>query len=92
MRVCATLLLALSFSISLLQVYTQMMVPFCPHWSEHVWRNVLHCKGSVWHAGWPKAEQPDLILQVNMMLGSVPCPVLVQSEEGIARGLRKALC
>eukprot|EP00891_Asterochloris_glomerata_P006901 jgi/Astpho2/6901/fgenesh1_pm.00106_%23_9_t len=48
-----------------MEVYTQMMVPFCPHWSEHVWRNVLHCKGSVWHAGWPKAEQPDLILQAT---------------------------
>ncbi|KAI8379665.1 leucyl-tRNA synthetase [Radiomyces spectabilis] len=31
-----------------------LLAPVCPHWSEHVWRNILHKDGSVTNAAFPQ--------------------------------------
>ncbi|XP_071703919.1 leucine--tRNA ligase, cytoplasmic-like [Rutidosis leptorrhynchoides] len=43
-------------------VQTQLIAPICPHYAEHVWRDVLNKEGFVIKARWPEAENPDLTL------------------------------
>ena len=38
-----------------------MMSPICPHWSEHMWMNVLSMPGSVCHTTWPSFTPYDPI-------------------------------
>mmetsp|Transcript_15983 Transcript_15983/g.48853 ORF Transcript_15983/g.48853 Transcript_15983/m.48853 type:complete len:1056 (-) Transcript_15983:31-3198(-) len=46
-----------------------MLAPFCPHWAEHVWRNVLAKGESVLKASWPAAEPEDaLVSQMQAFL------------------------
>ena len=44
------------------EVQTKMLAPICPHWCEHVWRNLLGKEGSVLKGGWPVAGKIDLLL------------------------------
>ncbi|KAI9316306.1 leucyl-tRNA synthetase [Dichotomocladium elegans] len=41
-----------------IQVQTLCLAPICPHWSEHVWKNILKKDGSVTNQPFPKADQP----------------------------------
>jgi leucyl-tRNA synthetase len=36
-----------------IRVQVLLISPVCPHWAEHIWRNVLHEQGSVLKASWP---------------------------------------
>jgi leucyl-tRNA synthetase len=42
-----------------IRVQVIMISPVTPHWSEHIWRNVLHEQGSVTKASWPTVGPID---------------------------------
>ena len=42
---------------------SRLLTPFCPHFCEHIWRNLLKRDGFVIKSGWPKSGGPDLMLQ-----------------------------
>eukprot|EP00268_Persea_americana_P036135 TRINITY_DN3560_c0_g1_i1.p1 TRINITY_DN3560_c0_g1~~TRINITY_DN3560_c0_g1_i1.p1 ORF type:complete len:1141 (-),score=255.15 TRINITY_DN3560_c0_g1_i1:202-3495(-) len=42
---------------------TRLITPICPHYAEHVWKELLKRDGFVVKAGWPAADSPDLILK-----------------------------
>ncbi|KAA0056774.1 leucine--tRNA ligase [Cucumis melo var. makuwa] len=46
-----------------MDVQTRLITPICPHYAEHVWRNMLKKDGFVVNAGWPSADSPDLTLK-----------------------------
>ncbi|EHA8588368.1 leucine--tRNA ligase, cytoplasmic [Cocos nucifera] len=46
-----------------MDVQTRLITPICPHYAEHVWKNILKRDGFVVNAGWPMADAPDLILR-----------------------------
>ncbi|XP_008788336.1 leucine--tRNA ligase, cytoplasmic [Phoenix dactylifera] len=46
-----------------MDVQTRLITPICPHYAEHVWKNILKKDGFVVNAGWPMADAPDLILR-----------------------------
>lgn len=46
-----------------IQVQAQLLVPITPHTSEHIWSQMLKRPGSVLNSGWPKAEEPDFVMQ-----------------------------
>lgn len=46
-----------------MDVQTRLITPICPHYAEHVWRNILKNEGFVVTAGWPVADAPDITLQ-----------------------------
>lgn len=46
-----------------MDVQTRLIAPICPHYSEHVWREILKKEGFVIKAGFPEADLPDLILK-----------------------------
>ncbi|CAK9327095.1 unnamed protein product [Citrullus colocynthis] len=46
-----------------MDVQTRLITPICPHYAEHVWRNLLKKEGFVVNAGWPSADSPDLTLK-----------------------------
>ncbi|KAI9493444.1 leucyl-tRNA synthetase [Zychaea mexicana] len=41
-----------------IEVQTLTLTPVCPHWSEHVWGNVLKKEGTVTLAAFPKPSAP----------------------------------
>ncbi|KAI3506262.1 hypothetical protein L1887_28619 [Cichorium endivia] len=45
-----------------MDVQTRLIAPICPHYSEYIWKKLLKKEGFVIKAGWPEAENPDLIL------------------------------
>lgn len=45
------------------ELSARLLAPIAPHWAEHVWTSVLKRDGSVLHAGWPEAAQPDASLR-----------------------------
>nr|CAD1838835.1 unnamed protein product [Ananas comosus var. bracteatus] len=47
-----------------MDVQTRLIAPICPHYAEHVWKNLLKKQGFVIKAGWPEAEAPDLTLRI----------------------------
>ncbi|KAG2427994.1 hypothetical protein HXX76_011980 [Chlamydomonas incerta] len=46
-----------------IEVSTLLLLPFTPHTSEHVWRNMLRKQGAAVTAGFPTGAAPDTILQ-----------------------------
>ncbi|XP_061989436.1 leucine--tRNA ligase, cytoplasmic-like [Rosa rugosa] len=46
-----------------IDVQTRLIAPICPHYAEHVWRELLEREGFAVNAGWPAADAPDLTLQ-----------------------------
>ncbi|KAK9017558.1 hypothetical protein V6N11_080036 [Hibiscus sabdariffa] len=46
-----------------MDVQTRLITPFCPHYAEFVWRELLKKDGFVVKAGWPTADSPDLKLK-----------------------------
>ncbi|XP_071938457.1 leucine--tRNA ligase, cytoplasmic-like [Coffea arabica] len=46
-----------------MDVQTRLIAPICPHYSEHVWREILKKEGFVIKAGLPGADFPDLVLK-----------------------------
>ncbi|KAJ3708261.1 hypothetical protein LUZ61_011966 [Rhynchospora tenuis] len=46
-----------------MDVQTRLMVPICPHYAEHVWKEILKKSGFVVKAGWPVADEPDPTLR-----------------------------
>ena len=46
-----------------MDVQTRLIAPICPHYSEHVWREILKKEGFVIKAGLPEADFPDLVLK-----------------------------
>lgn len=46
-----------------IEVSTLLLLPFTPHTSEHVWRNMLKKEGAAVTAGFPTGAEPDTILQ-----------------------------
>lgn len=47
-----------------MDVQTRLITPFCPHYAEHVWTELLKKEGYAVTAGWPAVSKPrDLILQ-----------------------------
>ncbi|KAJ6847575.1 leucine--tRNA ligase, cytoplasmic [Iris pallida] len=46
-----------------MDVQTRLIAPICPHYAEHVWRNLLKKDGFAIKAGWPVADSPDLTLK-----------------------------
>jgi len=46
-----------------MDVQTRLITPICPHYAEHVWKEVLKKDGFAVRAGWPTADLPDLTLQ-----------------------------
>ncbi|CAL9197860.1 unnamed protein product [Musa hybrid cultivar] len=47
-----------------MDVQTRLIAPICPHYSEHVWMNILKKDGFVVNAGWPLYDAPDLTLKI----------------------------
>ncbi|KAH6574050.1 hypothetical protein BASA60_005708 [Batrachochytrium salamandrivorans] len=45
-----------------IEVEAVLMAPFTPHWSEHVWSDVLKKPTSIMSARWPETSPPDLSL------------------------------
>lgn len=39
-----------------------LMTPIIPHWSEYIWREVLHKESSIQNALFPSASSPDPVL------------------------------
>ncbi|XP_020245845.1 leucine--tRNA ligase, cytoplasmic [Asparagus officinalis] len=46
-----------------MDVQTRLITPICPHYAEHVWKNLLKKDGFAVNAGWPDANSPDLTLK-----------------------------
>ncbi|KAA8528005.1 hypothetical protein F0562_035126 [Nyssa sinensis] len=46
-----------------MDVQTRLITPFCPHYAEYVWKELLKKDGFVIKAGWPEANLPDLTLK-----------------------------
>ncbi|GLJ16023.1 hypothetical protein SUGI_0265820 [Cryptomeria japonica] len=46
-----------------MDIQTRLITPLCPHYAEHVWKEVLKKDGFAVRSGWPTAESPDLTLQ-----------------------------
>ena len=46
-----------------IEVQAQLLVPITPHTSEHIWSQMLKRPGSVLTSGWPKADEPDFVMQ-----------------------------
>ncbi|KAJ0976469.1 hypothetical protein J5N97_018434 [Dioscorea zingiberensis] len=46
-----------------MDVQTRLITPICPHYAEHVWKNLLKKDGFVVNAGWPVSDSPDLSLK-----------------------------
>uniref|UniRef100_A0A6N2K6F5 leucine--tRNA ligase n=1 Tax=Salix viminalis TaxID=40686 RepID=A0A6N2K6F5_SALVM len=46
-----------------IDVQTRLITPICPHYAEHVWRELLRKDGLVVNAGWPTADSPDETLK-----------------------------
>lgn len=46
-----------------LRTQTLLLMPICPHYGEHVWRNILKLSGAGITAGWPEASAPDMTLK-----------------------------
>ena len=46
-----------------IEVQAQLLVPITPHTSEHIWSVMLKKEGSVLTSGWPKADEPDFVMQ-----------------------------
>lgn len=42
---------------------TRIIAPICPHYAEHVWKEILRRDGFVVAAGWPPADAPDPTLK-----------------------------
>uniref|UniRef100_A0A1D1XWB6 leucine--tRNA ligase n=1 Tax=Anthurium amnicola TaxID=1678845 RepID=A0A1D1XWB6_9ARAE len=42
---------------------TRLITPICPHYAEHVWKDVLQKDGFAVNVGWPSADAPDLTLK-----------------------------
>eukprot|EP00762_Andalucia_godoyi_P003036 ANDGO_04173.mRNA.1 Leucine--tRNA ligase len=40
-----------------------LLAPICPHWTEHIWRDMLGNKKSIFHARWPQAAPVDPLLR-----------------------------
>jgi leucyl-tRNA synthetase len=40
-----------------------LLAPITPHTCEHIWGTLLRRPGSVLRAGWPRAAEPDFIMQ-----------------------------
>lgn len=49
--------------IRFIDVATRLLAPICPHFAEHVWRNLLKRSGTVTQAGWPEVPAPDKALR-----------------------------
>ncbi|KAL7109323.1 hypothetical protein ACP275_06G169300 [Erythranthe tilingii] len=47
-----------------MDIQTRLIAPICPHYSEYVWKDLLHKEGFVVKAGWPVADSPDLTLKM----------------------------
>ncbi|KAJ3694012.1 hypothetical protein LUZ60_009492 [Juncus effusus] len=47
-----------------MDVQTRLIAPICPHYAEHVWKNVLRKEGFVVKAGWPVSGNPDPTLRL----------------------------
>lgn len=47
-----------------MDIQTRLLVPICPHYAEHVWKEILKRDGFVVKAGWPIAELPDQTLKM----------------------------
>jgi leucyl-tRNA synthetase len=47
-----------------MEVQTRLITPICPHYAEHVWRNILKKEGFAIKAGWPVAGTPDPTLRI----------------------------
>ncbi|RRT66702.1 hypothetical protein B296_00039985 [Ensete ventricosum] len=47
-----------------MDVQTRLMTPICPHYAEHVWKNILKKDGFVVNAGWPLYDAPDPTLKI----------------------------
>ncbi|XP_072964370.1 leucine--tRNA ligase, cytoplasmic [Typha angustifolia] len=47
-----------------MDVQTRLITPICPHYAEHVWKNILKKNGFAVTAGWPKADTPDNTLRI----------------------------
>ncbi|GJP49314.1 hypothetical protein CLOM_g8539 [Closterium sp. NIES-68] len=45
------------------KVQTLLLMPICPHYGEHVWRNILKLPGAGITAGWPEAAPADMTLK-----------------------------
>ncbi|XP_061981891.1 leucine--tRNA ligase, cytoplasmic-like [Populus nigra] len=46
-----------------IDVQTRLITPICPHYAEHVWRELLMKDGLAVNAGWPIADSPDETLK-----------------------------
>ncbi|XP_077231857.1 ATP binding/leucine-tRNA ligases/aminoacyl-tRNA ligase [Tasmannia lanceolata] len=46
-----------------MDVQTRLITPICPHYAEHVWKELLKKDSFVIKAGWPMADPPDLTLK-----------------------------
>ncbi|GAB2269236.1 hypothetical protein Dimus_004163 [Dionaea muscipula] len=46
-----------------MDVQTRLITPICPHYAEHVWRELLKKDGFAVRAGWPESDAPDLTLK-----------------------------
>ncbi|XP_020092205.1 leucine--tRNA ligase, cytoplasmic-like isoform X2 [Ananas comosus] len=47
-----------------MDVQTRLITPICPHYAEHVWKNILKNDGFIVRAGWPFAEPPNQTLRI----------------------------
>ncbi|XP_078443905.1 ATP binding/leucine-tRNA ligases/aminoacyl-tRNA ligase [Wolffia australiana] len=46
-----------------MDVQTRLIAPICPHYAEHVWKELLGRPGFIVNAGWPTAAPPDPTLK-----------------------------
>ncbi|KAL4854122.1 Leucine--tRNA ligase [Chlorella vulgaris] len=46
-----------------IEVSTLLLVPICPHTSEHIWSSLLQKPGLAIKAGWPASGAPNYVLQ-----------------------------
>ncbi|PWA37400.1 Aminoacyl-tRNA synthetase, class 1a, anticodon-binding [Artemisia annua] len=47
-----------------MDIQSRLIAPICPHYAEYVWRRLLKKEGFIIKAGWPEAENHDLILEM----------------------------
>ncbi|CAN6457035.1 unnamed protein product [Victoria cruziana] len=46
-----------------MDVQTRLIAPICPHYAEHVWKELLKMDGFVISSGWPIGDPPNFILK-----------------------------
>ncbi|CAH9084270.1 unnamed protein product [Cuscuta epithymum] len=61
---CGSAGMNLDLLLRFMDVQTRLIAPICPHYAEHVWKELLKKDGFCVKSGWPKAELPNLTLKM----------------------------